>query len=91
VKGAYPYNKAVGRDENGAGSSWKEPVSGAHCSAIGADTRHIGGLRLTIIHGYIGGTALRDMIYEEFAHHPRVIRLERGRNPGQTVLVLREY
>ena len=47
--------------------------------------------RLTIIHGYIGGTALRDMIYEEFAHHPRVIRLERARNPGQTVLVLREY
>ncbi|MGI6655048.1 MAG: Smr/MutS family protein [Christensenellales bacterium] len=26
--------------------------------------------RLTIIHGYIGGTALRDMICEEFAHHP---------------------
>ena len=47
--------------------------------------------RLTVIHGYSGGTALRDMIQEEFRNHPRVLRLERGRNPGQTILVLREY
>ncbi len=47
--------------------------------------------RLTVIHGYSGGTALRDMLHEEFGKHPRVLRMERGRNPGQTVLVLREY
>lgn len=47
--------------------------------------------RLTVIHGYANGTALRDMLREEFAGHPRVLRMERGMNPGQTVLVLREY
>lgn len=60
-------------------------VQSALTRATGAD------YRLTVIHGYSGGTALRDMILAEFARHPRVLRVERGRNPGQTVLVLREY
>ncbi len=47
--------------------------------------------RLNIIHGYRGGSAIRDMLREEFASHPRVIRLENSPNPGQTVFVLREY
>ena len=47
--------------------------------------------RLTAIHGYRGGSALREMLREEFSRHPKVIRLEPTFNPGQTVFVLREY
>lgn len=47
--------------------------------------------RLRIIHGYHGGTALRDMIRREYAVHPKVKRIELGLNPGVTDLVLREY
>ncbi|MDO5022344.1 MAG: Smr/MutS family protein [Eubacteriales bacterium] len=47
--------------------------------------------RIRIIHGYRGGTAIRDMVREEFSVHPRVIRVENSLNPGETVLVLREY
>lgn len=47
--------------------------------------------RLRIIHGYHGGTALRDMIRREYAAHPKVKRIELGLNPGVTDLVLREY
>ena len=47
--------------------------------------------RLRLIHGYHGGTALRDMIRETYRHHPRVLRVELGLNPGETDLVLREF
>mgnify|MGYP000954393743 FL=1 len=47
--------------------------------------------RLTIIHGHRQGSAIRSMILEEFARHPRVIRIEPSLNPGQTIFVLREY
>jgi DNA-nicking Smr family endonuclease len=47
--------------------------------------------RLTFIHGYRGGSAIRDMLRDEFSRHPSVIRLESTFNPGQTVFVLREY
>ena len=47
--------------------------------------------RIRLIHGYHGGTALRDMIRETYRHHPRVLRVELGLNPGETVLVLREF
>ena len=47
--------------------------------------------RLRLIHGYRGGTALRDMIRETYRHHPRVLRVELGLNPGETDLVLREF
>lgn len=41
--------------------------------------------RLRLIHGYHGGTALRDL----YAGHPRVLRLVAS--PGSTDLVLREF
>ncbi len=47
--------------------------------------------RLRVIHGYRGGNAIRQMLLDEFAEHPRVIRLEPSHNPGQTIFVLREY
>ena len=47
--------------------------------------------RLRLIHGYRGGTALRDMIRETYRHHPRVLRVELGLNPGETELVLRDF
>ena len=52
--------------------------------------RRGGAYRLRVIHGYGHNTRLRDMIREEYASHPAVIRLEAGENPGQTDLVLRE-
>lgn len=47
--------------------------------------------RLCVIHGYRGGSVIKDMVMEEAKGHPKVIRLETGQNPGQTILVLREY
>lgn len=46
--------------------------------------------RIRIIHGYRGGTALRDMVRSRFAGYPKVIRVEFGLNPGETDLILRE-
>lgn len=48
-----------------------------------------GTYRIRVIHGYHGGTALRDMIRREYAG--RVLRLETGVDPGVTDLVLREF
>ena len=47
--------------------------------------------RIRLIHGYHGGTALRDMIRQTYRSHPRVIRIELGLNRGETELVLREF
>lgn len=47
--------------------------------------------RLRVIHGYRGGSALKDMVMEEAQSHQKVLRLEHSQNPGQTILVLREY
>ena len=47
--------------------------------------------RLRIIHGYHGGTELRNMVRHVYAKHPQVLRVELGLNPGETDLVLREY
>ena len=47
--------------------------------------------RIRLIHGYQGGTALRNMIRTKYRSHPKVLRLEMGMNQGQTDLVLREY
>ncbi len=47
--------------------------------------------RLTVIHGYMGGTAIRDMLRDEYAGHPKVLRIAASTNPGQTIFVLREY
>lgn len=46
--------------------------------------------RLRLIHGYRGGTALREMLRRDFAGDKRVLRVELGMNPGATDLVLRE-
>ena len=48
--------------------------------------------RVRIIHGYRGGTELRDMVRREYGeNHQRVLRIIHGINPGETELVLREY
>lgn len=49
--------------------------------------------RLRLIHGFHGGTGIRNMIWEEYSYgrEPRVMRLEHGVNQGITELVLREY
>ena len=60
--------------------------------AIDAALRRAGGAyRLRIVHGYHGGTALRDGIRSRYGVHPKVLRVELGLNQGQTDLILREY
>ena len=60
--------------------------------AIDAALRRAGGAyRIRVIHGFHGGTALRDGIRERYAAHPKVKRIELGLNQGQTDLVLREF
>lgn len=46
--------------------------------------------RVRVIHGYRGGTALKTMVREKYASHPKVKRIEIGLNQGETDLVLRE-
>lgn len=60
---------------------------------VDAALRRAGGgtYRIRCIHGYHGGSILRDMLREEYAGHPRVLRLETGLSPGSTDLVLREF
>lgn len=62
-------------------------------AAVDAALRRAGGsvYRLEVIHGYHGGTQLRDMVRRVYSRHPRVKRLELGLNQGATELVLREY
>lgn len=62
-------------------------------AAIDAALRRAGGsvYRLEVVHGYHGGTQLREMVRRVYARHPRVKRLEVGLNQGATELVLREY
>lgn len=50
-----------------------------------------GTYRIRIIHGYHGGTVLRDMVRREYGAHPRVKWVEGGFDPGITDLVLREF
>lgn len=46
--------------------------------AIDAQLRRCGGMvRLRLIHGSSRGTALRDMVWSDYAHHPEVKRLLR--------------
>jgi len=46
--------------------------------------------RLRIIHGYHGGTELKNMIRGVYKNHPKVKRIEYGLNQGETDLILRE-
>ena len=61
-------------------------------AAVDAALRRAGGevYRLRVVHGYHGGTALRDMVRSRYREHPKVKRIELGLNQGETVLVLRE-
>ena len=46
--------------------------------------------QIKVIHGYNGGTALRNMVRSEIKHNPKVLRVEAGLNQGETTLILRE-
>lgn len=46
---------------------------------------------LRVIHGFHGGTALREMVRSRYRKHPKVVRVEVGLNPGETDLILREF
>ena len=46
--------------------------------------------RLKVIHGYHGGTVLRDFVRSHYKKHPSVKRIEIGLNPGETELIIRE-
>lgn len=48
-------------------------------------------MRLRVIHGFHGGCALRDLVREEYAGHPKVARVETRLGDGVTDLVLREF
>ncbi len=62
-------------------------------TAIDARLRRVKGdvYRLRIIHGYHGGTAIRDFVRKSYSKNPKVCRVELGINPGITDLVLREF
>ena len=61
-------------------------------TAIDALLRRAGSgvYRVRVIHGYHGGTVLRDAVRAHYRGHPKVIRIEVGLNPGETDLILRE-
>ena len=62
------------------------------CVAIDAALRRAkGAYRIRVIHGYHGGTALRDAIRGRYGANGKVKRIELGLNPGQTDLILREF
>lgn len=49
--------------------------------------------RIRVIHGYHGGTRIRDGLRDEFGYgrESKVKRITMGENPGITELVLREF
>ena len=58
--------------------------------ALDAALRRSKGLyRIRVIHGYHNGTALRELVWREYAVHSPVLRLE-AVNESTTDLVLRE-
>ena len=61
-------------------------------AAIDAALRRCGGsvYSLRVVHGYHGGTVLRDAVRAHCKKHPKVLRIELGLNPGETELILRE-
>ena len=61
-------------------------------AAIDARLRRAGAsvYTLRVIHGYHGGTVLRDAIRAHYKGHPKVRRIELGINPGETDLILRD-
>ncbi len=61
-------------------------------TAIDAQLRRAGSAvyRLKVIHGYHGGTVIRDAVREYYKSNPKVKRIEFGLNPGETDLILRD-
>ena len=61
-------------------------------AAVDAKLRRCRGevYRLRVIHGYHGGTALRDAVRSHYTGHEKVLRIELGLNSGETDLILRE-
>ncbi|MBQ6365929.1 MAG: Smr/MutS family protein [Oscillospiraceae bacterium] len=61
-------------------------------AAIDAKLKRASGAvyQLKVIHGYHGGTVLRDAIRAHYKNHPKVKRIELGLNPGETDLILRD-
>lgn len=57
------------------------------------DSAGTGIYRIRIIHGYHGGTRIREGIWDEFSYgrEPKVKRITMGDNQGITELVLREF
>ena len=51
--------------------------------------RSLGVYRIHVVHGYHNGTVLRDMVRQEYASHPQVLRLE-AVSDSTTDLILRE-
>lgn len=49
--------------------------------------------RIRVIHGFHGGTGIRDAIRREFGYglEPKILRIVSGENQGITELILREY
>ncbi|MDD3653775.1 MAG: Smr/MutS family protein [Desulfotomaculaceae bacterium] len=45
---------------------------------------------IRVVHGYRGGTELREMVRKEYKHNPKVKRVQKCMNPGVTELILRE-
>lgn len=52
-----------------------------------------GTYRIRVIHGFNGGTRIRDAIRREIGYglNSKIIRIENGSNQGITELVLKEY
>ncbi len=46
--------------------------------------------QVRLIHGYRGGTAIRDAVRYRYRNHPKVKRIANGDDPGTTVLIIRE-
>lgn len=46
--------------------------------------------RIQVVHGYHSGTALKTAIANAYRNHPKVERVSRGSNPGETYLILKE-
>lgn len=46
--------------------------------------------QLRVIHGFHGGTVLRDAVRAHYRNHPKVKRIELGLNQGETTLILRD-
>ena len=58
--------------------------------ALEAQLRRSRGIyRIHVVHGYHNGTALRDLVRQEYAVHPRVLRAE-AVSDSATDLILRE-